>query len=299
MTSLITGYNYTSTTTGYVQDISNIFLPLNGGTPGPDTSFNINIDGIVNDLSAFFAPYISGTQQAPTTNIKSNNVDLCEIFQYILYPPQFTYTISNMIDVSSNYTPSSISGLAYNQLEIFLTTQSTTGSCDISFSSVITDMSCIVIGGGGCGGESKTNTANSRKIQLAVQPLEPDNEQVISSHANLVKALQSYAQEDEDEGKPIERDEIIKDPYVQEREFLNLYEGDETNSTQPKETGQSSVSGKERYEGVAKSTEKLASVLGTDSPIRKKVATDYLSPAPVAKDVRFSTLINYRRMKMT
>lgn len=82
MTSLITGYNYNG-----VQDISNIFLPLNGGTPGPDTSFNITINGIVNDLSTIFAPYISGPYSVPTNIISNNgnypNLDLCKIFQNI------------------------------------------------------------------------------------------------------------------------------------------------------------------------------------------------------------------------
>ena len=136
---------------------------------------------------------------------------------------------------------------------------------------------------------------SSEAKRVSGKPTEPTKEAVMTSHSQLVKALQSYGQEDVDEGKPLEVDDKIKDPYEHERELIRQFEGEPEISTPPR--------GAERYTGpevegvepAPPSTKQLISHLGVGSPIRKKVATEYLSPTRISYEVRIFTLTLARR----
>jgi len=90
---------------------------------------------------------------------------------------------------------------------------------------------------------------------------------LIELQGNLLKALETYTEEVEDEGKPLEREEKIVDPYLQEREILREFE---------------SMVSPEKSDNVEepRSTNKLIYKLGIESPIRKRIAKDSLNPIP-------------------
>jgi len=95
---------------------------------------------------------------------------------------------------------------------------------------------------------------------------------VIETHGKLLKALETYVPEEDsgDEGRPLERNEKISDPYVQEREILREFE---------------SIVSPEKMSVEQKSTGTLITKLGVDSSIRKRVAEDSLRSVPGLEDI--------------
>ena len=98
-----------------------------------------------------------------------------------------------------------------------------------------------------------------------------------------LKALSSYVDEEQDAGRPLERDDKIKDPYVQDREFIKQFEGEtplkEGQYTTP--TKRADVN-KEQSEPLADSTKELIGIMRRESPVG---ASGNLSPdlLPTAK----------------
>lgn len=108
-------------------------------------------------------------------------------------------------------------------------------------------------------------------VPSATMPEAPQTEPK-GSHDQLVHALEIYGQESlaveaPDEGKPLEPEENIKDPYVYEREMLGKFESGTPSPVREPEPE------------LPESTQKLVSTLKIDSPIRKRVATESVSPA--------------------
>jgi hypothetical protein len=103
-------------------------------------------------------------------------------------------------------------------------------------------------------------------------PLTPAQVPVIETHGKLLRALETYAPEEDsgDEGRPLERDEKISDPYIQEREVLREFEY---------------IVSPEKLSAEQKSTGTIITKLGVDSSIRKKVAKDSLRPVPGLEDI--------------
>lgn len=103
-------------------------------------------------------------------------------------------------------------------------------------------------------------------------PLTPAQAPVLETHGKLLKALETYVPEEDsgDEGRPLERDDKITDPYVQEREVLREFE---------------SLVSPEKVATEQRSTSTLITKLGVNSSIRKRVAKDSLRPAPGAEDI--------------
>eukprot|EP00826_Nyctotherus_ovalis_P051673 TRINITY_DN6467_c0_g1_i5.p1 TRINITY_DN6467_c0_g1~~TRINITY_DN6467_c0_g1_i5.p1 ORF type:complete len:551 (+),score=185.66 TRINITY_DN6467_c0_g1_i5:311-1963(+) len=98
-------------------------------------------------------------------------------------------------------------------------------------------------------------------------PLPSTQANLLELQGNLLKALETFTEEPADEGKPLERHEKIEDPYLHEREVLREFES----MVSPEKGGAVEE---------PRSTSKLISRLGIESPIRKRVAKDSLNPIP-------------------
>eukprot|EP00826_Nyctotherus_ovalis_P031585 TRINITY_DN2525_c0_g5_i1.p1 TRINITY_DN2525_c0_g5~~TRINITY_DN2525_c0_g5_i1.p1 ORF type:complete len:397 (+),score=129.51 TRINITY_DN2525_c0_g5_i1:58-1191(+) len=108
--------------------------------------------------------------------------------------------------------------------------------------------------------------------RIVPSPLTPAQAPVLETHGKLLRALETYVPEEDsgDEGRPLERDDKITDPYVQEREVLRDFD----NLISP-----------EKATTEQRSTSTLITKLGVNSSIRKRVAKDSLRPAPGIEDI--------------
>ena len=102
---------------------------------------------------------------------------------------------------------------------------------------------------------------------------------ILETHGKLLKALETYGpeEEEEDQGRTLARDEKISDPDMQEREVLHDFD----------------LTSPERSRGVdePRSTNHLISKLGVSSPVRHTVAQESLKPAPGIANVNTSPLV--------
>ena len=106
-------------------------------------------------------------------------------------------------------------------------------------------------------------TVNDNSPVSEVQNKQYNPPEIQRSHGKVLKALEAYTpDDDEDEGHPISQKIRIEDPYS-----VALLEFQSNSSTESKNINQSN------------STQKLIKKLGVESPIRKIVAKEALSPA--------------------
>jgi len=95
----------------------------------------------------------------------------------------------------------------------------------------------------------------------------------LSTHGQIIKALEAYGPEEGgDEGKPLDIAETIVDPYLQEREVLHDFEltspGVRFSPTKSKSK-------------APQSTDQIIEKIGVESPIRRRIAREALSPGDV------------------
>lgn len=121
---------------GHVLDLSNIFQPIGGATPGPSTGYITWVSGVGTDLSDIFAPNV-GTFLSYDTGLQVNGTDL----RYVFAPrPSSAFVTNGVVSTSTNYT--------------FVTfTNTTSGSCAITFTTTNNVLvNYLLVGGGGSGG---------------------------------------------------------------------------------------------------------------------------------------------------
>jgi hypothetical protein len=142
-----TGYTVSNGNYTNSPDLSTIFALIpNGTNQASPTGYKVS----TNDLSNIFEPWTSG-YQAPSTgytvsNVNyANNPDLSSIFA----PNLLTFTDKNNVNITN-----AVLG-EYNVIIIENSSNTTTGSCNITFNLPITDpitANYIIVGGGGGGG---------------------------------------------------------------------------------------------------------------------------------------------------
>lgn len=152
-----------TTPTGYIvgtTDLSQIFQPLNGGTPGITTGFLVGNT----DLNQLFAP-LNGVTHGITTGFLVFSGQTGQDLNQIFAPKQYV-TVTNQDNLT--YTSQIINGnivYTFNVIEqVSSYTSGSTGwipgTATISFAG-ITSSNVILIGGGGAGGNCSNSSSAS------------------------------------------------------------------------------------------------------------------------------------------